>query len=335
MARTIGFIGAGLMGRGMARNLIRRGHSVRIYNRTRAKALEVAELGGKVVASPAAAARGADVVVTMLADPAAVLEVVEGDQGLLKTIQRGAVLIDSSTISPPTSLRVMRRLKAHGAHMLDAPVFGSKNEAEKGELGLIVGGEPKVLERVQDVLDCMGRTIYVGANGMGAYAKLVVNLVIASSLQAFNEGMVLATKAGIEPDLMFQIIQSSRARSGIIDMKAPQILKRDFSSFFPLRLMAKDMGLVLDTARVLKVAMPFARALKDIYSECLTEGLAEEDFAATIKWMEKNATSLPPATGSSRPRSASTSPPRLVQKFPLRPPASPGSICSAIGRFGD
>src|SRR6266705_1842801 len=227
MARTIGFIGAGLMGRGMARNLIRRGHSVRIYNRTRAKALEVAELGGKVVASPAAAARGADVVVTMLADPAAVLEVVEGDQGLLKTIQRGAVLIDSSTISPPTSLRVMRRLKAHGAHMLDAPVFGSKNEAEKGELGLIVGGEPKVLERVQDVLDCMGRTIYVGANGMGAYAKLVVNLVIASSLQAFNEGMVLATKAGIEPDLMFQIIQSSRARSGIIDMKAPQILKRD------------------------------------------------------------------------------------------------------------
>src|SRR6266498_4210002 len=153
MKRTIGFIGTGLMGRGMARSLIRKGHSVRIYNRTRAKAEEVAQSGGQVVDSPAEAAEGADVIVTMLADPTAVLAVVEGAEGLLTRVQPGAVLIDSSTISPPTTLHVMKQLKAKRAHMIDAPVFGSKNEAEKGELGFIVGGDREVLAQVQDVLD--------------------------------------------------------------------------------------------------------------------------------------------------------------------------------------
>jgi len=287
--RHIGFIGTGLMGCGMARNLIRKGHSVSIYNRTRSKAEEVAQLGGKVVDSPGEAASGADVIVTMLADPKAVMDVLEGDRGILSTVRRGTVLIDSSTVCPPTSLRVMERLKASGAHMLDAPVFGSKNEAEKGELGLIVGGEPAILARVQDVLDCMGRTIYVGPNGMGVYAKLVVNLVIASSLQAFSEGMVLATKAGIDAELMLQLIQSSRARSGIIDMKASQILKRDFSPFFPLRLMAKDMGLVMDSAKSLGIPMPLANALNESYAACMAAGLGNEDFAAMIKFLEKNA----------------------------------------------
>jgi len=289
MPRTIGFIGTGLMGRGMARSLIRKGHTVKIYNRTRAKAEEVAEIGGKVVSTPAEATEGSEVVVTMLADPAAVLNVIEGADGVLKTIARGAVLIDSSTVSPPICMRVLERLKASGAHMLDAPVFGSKNEAEKGELGLIVGGDREIVDRVKDVLDAMGKTIYVGANGMGAYTKLVLNLIIASTLQAFNEGMVLAAKAGIDPDLMFQVIQSSRARSGIIDMKAPQILKRDFSPFFPLKLMGKDMRLVLETAGALGVEMPFINTLSQVYANCIRDGLAEEDFAATIKYLEKQA----------------------------------------------
>jgi 3-hydroxyisobutyrate dehydrogenase-like beta-hydroxyacid dehydrogenase len=287
MAKTIGFIGTGLMGAGMARNLIRKGHHVKIYNRTRAKAEAVAAIGGRVVDSPAEATDGSEIIVTMLADPAAVLEVIEGPNGVARAIQRGAVLVDSSTVSPPTSLRVLERLKAAGAHMLDAPVFGSKNEAERGELGLIVGGEREIVDRVQDVLDCLGKTIYVGGNGMGAYTKLVVNLIVASTLEAFNEGMVLATKAGVDPDLMFKVIQSSRARSGIIDMKAPNILKRDFTPFFPLKLMGKDMNLALETAKVLGVQMPVVEALTGVYKECMRDGLAEEDFAATIKALEK------------------------------------------------
>jgi len=289
MQQSIGFIGTGLMGAGMARSLIRKGHTVRLYNRTRAKAEEVAERGGEVVDSPADAVRGADVVVTMLADPAALLGVVEGGDGILTTIQPGAVLIDSSTVSPPTTLRVLKQLKARGADMLDAPVFGSKNEADKGELGFIVGGERAVLERVQPLLDAMGRTLHVGDNGMGASAKLVVNLIMAGTLHAFNEAMVLATKAGIDSEAMLQIILSSRARSGIIEMKAPQILKRDFTPFFPLQLMAKDMRLVLETAAALNMELPLASALGGIYAGCVADGLAGEDFAATIKPLERSA----------------------------------------------
>jgi 3-hydroxyisobutyrate dehydrogenase-like beta-hydroxyacid dehydrogenase len=287
--KTVGVVGIGLMGRGMARSLVRKGYTVRLYNRTRAKAEEVAQLGGEVVDTPADAARGADVILTMLADPPAVMDVVEGESGILAAIRPGAVLIDSSTVSPPTTLRVLDLLKAKGADMIDAPVFGSKNEAEKGELGFIVGGKREVVARVQDVLDSMGRTIHVGGNGMGAYAKLVVNLVVASTLQAFNEGMVLATKAGIDPETMLQIIMSSRAKSGIIEMKAPQILTRDFTPFFPLQLMAKDLRLVVESAEALKIHLPFAASLKEIFAACLADGLAGEDFAAAIKPLERQA----------------------------------------------
>lgn len=289
MKTTIGFIGTGLMGAGMARSLIRKGHTVRIYNRTRAKAEEVARLGGVVVDSPAAAAEGAAFVVTMLANPEALLNVVEGENGLLAAMAPGSILIDSSTVSPPATLRVVGLLKSRGVHMLDAPVFGSKNEAEKGELGFIVGGEPAILALAQRVLDDMGRTIYVGGNGMGASAKLVVNLIIAGTLQAFNEGLVMANKAGIDSEAMVKIILSSRARSGIIEMKAPQILKRDFTPFFPLQLMAKDLRLISESAGALGLKLPLAATLEAIYGACLSNGLGEEDFAASFKLTEAQA----------------------------------------------
>lgn len=173
--------------------------------------------------------------------------------------------------------------------MLDAPVFGSKNEAESGTLGFIVGGEPAVLARAQSVLDAMGRTIHVGGSGMGAYAKLVVNLVIAGTLQAFNEGMVVATKAGLDPEVMLQIILSSRARSGIIEMKAPQVLQGDFSPFFPLELMAKDMRLVRESAEALGLRLPVADTLSRVYEACRAAGLGGEDYCATIKPLEAEA----------------------------------------------
>lgn len=287
--QTVGFIGTGLMGRGMARSLIRKGHRVRLYNRTRAKAEEVAEIGGTVVDSPAEAVRGADVVVTMLADPGALLAVVEGERGVCAAIRAGAVVVDSSTVSPPTTLRVRELLAERGAEMLDAPVFGSKHEAETGALGLIVGGERDVIARAQPVLDAMGRTIHVGGNGMGAYAKLVVNLVIAGTLQAFNEGMVVAAKAGLDTEVMLSVLLSSRARSGIIEMKAPQVLKRDFTPFFPLQLMAKDMRLVRESAAALELTLPLVETLSRVYEACLAAGLGGEDYCATIKPLEAQA----------------------------------------------
>jgi len=199
------------------------------------------------------------------------------------------VLVDCSTISPPASARVRALVEARGAHMLDAPVFGSRNEARSGGLGFIVGGDPAVLARVQDVLAMLGRTRLVGGPGCGVQAKLVGNLVIAASLHAYNEGLVLAAKAGIAAETMTDIILSSRARSGIIEMKAPPVLRGDFAPFFPLRLMAKDLGLVLDSARSLGAPAPLAEALHAIYAASLAAGLGDQDFAATIRPLEQAA----------------------------------------------
>jgi 3-hydroxyisobutyrate dehydrogenase-like beta-hydroxyacid dehydrogenase len=273
----------------MARSLLRHGHHVRLFNRTRSKAEEAAQAGGDVVDTPAEAARDADVLVTMLADPAAVVDVAEGPNGYLTGVRRGAVVIDSSTVSPATTARVARALAERDAHILDAPVFGSKGEAERGELGFIVGGDRQVLESVADVFASMGKTFYVGGSGMGCLAKLVVNSIIATTLQSFNEGMLLATRAGIAPDVMYEVIQSSRARSGIIEMKGPQVLKRDFSPFFPLHLMHKDLGLALDTANASKVPVFLLGALRQVYAACMAQGLGQEDFCASIKLLEQLA----------------------------------------------
>jgi 3-hydroxyisobutyrate dehydrogenase-like beta-hydroxyacid dehydrogenase len=287
MGRTIGFVGTGLMGRGMARSLLRKGHALRIYNRTRRKAEEVAQAGGQVADTPADAARGADVVLSMLSDPAAVAACFEGPHGILSTLQKGAVVIDSSTVSPPTTRKMAEQIRAKGGQMLDAPVFGSKNEAENGALGFIVGGDRAVFDSVQDVLACLGKSTYMGPSGMGATAKLVVNLVIAGELQAFHEGMVMATKAGLDPDLMYSVLMNSRARAGIFEMKGPNILKRDFSTFFPLRLMDKDMRLALETADALHLSMPLVRAVKEVLGACVSAGQAEEDFSSAIKHLER------------------------------------------------
>lgn len=287
MGRSIGFVGTGLMGRGMARSLLRKGHSLRIYNRTRAKAEEVARSGGTVADTPAEAARGADIVITMLADPKAVSDCFEGPDGILSTLGKGAVVIDSSTVSPPTTQKMAKSVTAKGASLLDAPVFGSKNEAENGNLGFIVGGDRAVFDSVQDVFACLGKSTYMGATGMGAYAKLVVNLVIASELEAFHEGMVLAMKAGLDPDLMYSVLMNSRAKAGIFEMKGPNILKRDFSAFFPLRLMDKDMRLALETADALKIPLPVVKAVKEVLGHCVAAGQAEEDFSSAIKHLER------------------------------------------------
>src|SRR5258708_5270103 len=289
MGRSIGFVGTGLMGRGMARSLLRKGHALRVWNRTRSKAADVAKAGAQVASSPAEAARGADVVFSMLADPDAVAACFEGPDGILSTLHKGAVVIDSSTVSPTSTKRLAGLVAAKGAQLLDAPVFGSRNEAENGSLGFIVGGDRAVFDSVQDVFSALGKSTYMGPSGMGASAKLVVNLVIASELQAFHEGMVLATKVGLDPDLMYGVLMNSRARAGIFEMKGPNILKRDFEAFFPLRLMDKDMRLALETADSLKLPLPVVSAVKSVLGACVSAGQSEEDFSSAIKHLARPA----------------------------------------------
>lgn len=280
------------MGRGMVRSLQRAGHEVRAWNRTRAKAEEAVGDASKVASTPAEAARGADVVISMLADPAALLAVYEGPEGALQGLRRGAVVIDSSTVSPPTIQKLAAGVEAKGAKLLDAPVFGSKNEAENGGLGFMVGGDAAVFEAMKPILvGGLGKSaVHMGPQGAGSAAKLVWNLVVSIHLEAVLEGLALAAKAGLDPGLMFDVLMTGRAKCGIAEMKGPPLLKGDFTPFFALKLMDKDLRLALETADALRVPMPALAAAKQVFTACMgTPGQADEDFSTIVKHHERVA----------------------------------------------
>ncbi len=287
---VVGFLGTGIMGRGMVRNLIKGGARLQVYNRTRSRAEEAVDGRARVVDTPAEAARGAGVVFTMLADPDAVLACYEGPNGLLEGLAPGTVVIDSSTISKPATLKIAALVEGRGGRFLDAPVTGSKREAEEGNLRFLVGGDAAVLETVRPVLDLMGTSVAMGPVGTGITAKLVNNLVVAAAMQAFNEGMVLAVRAGLDPDTMYSLLMSNpRARVGMAEVKGPLILKGDFTPAFALRLMRKDVRLAIETAAELGVKLPATEAAKSVFDAAMEEGSADEDFSAAIKHLERMA----------------------------------------------
>lgn len=286
----VSLLGTGLMGRGMVRSLLRAGHEVRAWNRTRAKAEEAVGNASHVAPTPAEAARGADVVLSMLADPAALLAVYEGPEGALQGLRRGAVVIDSSTVNPATIQRLAEGVEAKGASLLDAPVFGSKNEAESGGLGFMVGGDAAVFEKMKPIFSCLGKAAtLMGPRGSGSAAKLVWNLVVSVHLEAVLEGLALAAKAGLDPGLMYDVLMTGRAKCGIAEMKCPPLLKGDFTPFFALKLMDKDLRLALETADALRVPMPALAAAKQVFTACMGAGQAEEDFSTIVKFHERNA----------------------------------------------
>jgi 3-hydroxyisobutyrate dehydrogenase-like beta-hydroxyacid dehydrogenase len=285
MSQRIGFIGTGLMGSGMAATLARKGYGVTAYNRTRSRAEALASQGVAIASTPAAAASVADVVVSMLPHAGTLTELL-GD-GLAAALRPGTYLIDCSTASPSESQAVATRLGAAGVMMLDAPVFGSKDSAEVGELTFVVGGSSDAFEACRPVLDAMGRrTFYVGANGYGCYAKLGFNLVIAGTQQAFAEALALTGAAGVDPRLMTEIILAGRARSGIIEMKAPPILAGDFTPFFALKHMKKDLDLMVRTAREFDVSLPATSAIASVYGDAMTRGFGDLDFSAIIQMFD-------------------------------------------------
>lgn len=290
MTQSIGFIGLGIMGQPMATNLVRAGYKVTVFNRTRSKAEPLEKAGARVAISPAEAARDADVVISIVSDSAAAEEVILGKGGALETLRAGAIVIDSSTISPIVSRRLACHTAGKGAQMLDAPVTGSKHGAEKGELTFMIGGERAVLDRAMPVLQVLGKKhIYCGQNGSGLAAKLAQNVIQATMVEVFCEGFVLAAKAGVQPRTMFEIVQSSMARASLTDFKAPFIFKGDFTPYFPLKLMHKDLALAMEAAYAQGVAMPTAAAVKEVYGAAKAKGKGDQDYAAVITFLEEIA----------------------------------------------
>jgi 3-hydroxyisobutyrate dehydrogenase-like beta-hydroxyacid dehydrogenase len=290
MSQSIGFIGLGIMGQPMALNLVKAGFKLTVFNRTRDKAAPLEKAGAKVASSPAEAARDSEVMMTIVSDSAAVEEVVCGKEGILESIRSGAVLIDSSTISPTVSRKLACHLAGKGAKMLDAPVTGSKHGAEKGELTFMIGGEREVVEQMMPLLKVLGKKhIYCGPHGSGLAAKLAQNAIQATMLEIFCEGFVLAAKAGVQPQTLLEIIQSSMARAALTDFKAPFIFKGDFTPHFPLKWMHKDLTLAMETAYAHNVPMPTAAAVKEVYAAAKSQGKGNLDYAAVITFLEELA----------------------------------------------
>lgn len=282
---NITFLGTGIMGAPMAANLARAGHSVRVWNRTREKAEAT---GLPVVDTPAQGADGADVVWMCLGDNAAVEEVLGGEQGVLSAAKAGLIVADSSTISPRVSREWAERFAEKGATMLDTPVTGSRNGARAGQLVFIVGGPHEAVDTLDPLFKTMGqRVFHMGANGMGLATKLAMNLNIALIYQGFAEGLVLAEKSGVPAERLLEIIGSTMLRSGVIEYKHDAILKRDFNANFPLKLMLKDIGLMLDHAREMRVKLPALETVQEVYEIAAEEGLGNKDYIASLSLLEK------------------------------------------------
>ena len=290
--KTIGFLGTGLMGAGMARTLARKGYRVTAYNRTRSRLDALRDGGVTPAASPAEAARGADALVCMLPE-APVLTALLSADGLAAALRPGTFVIDASTSGPSAARALAARLEAYGVTMLDSPVFGSKDAAEAGELTFVVGGDRAAYDACLPLFAAMGqRSFYVGTSGAGCLAKLGFNLVIAGTLQSFAEALVL-TAGQIEPQQMFEIVMAGRARSGIIEMKAPRIMARDFTPFFALKHMDKDLRLMTEAARELGVKLPQAETLRGVYAAAAAAGLGDRDFCSIFEWIEGSRRPVP------------------------------------------
>ena len=274
------------MGRPMAANLVKAGHEVNIWNRTPGK--DVA--GAKSCASPAEAAKGREVVWMCVSDTKAVEQVLFGANGAAGALEKGALVVDSSTISPSASAQFAEKIRQRGGDFLDAPVTGSKIAAQSGSLIFMVGGKPDVIERVRPLFNAMGKTvIHMGDNGKGLAAKLAQNLQIAFIFEGLAEGLTLAKKMGVQPEKLFELIKSSMIRSGVAEYKEPFVLQRDYSPNFPLRLMHKDMHLMMDAARENGVKLPGLEKIDEIYEAASRAGYDDLDYAATIMLVEQMA----------------------------------------------
>lgn len=290
MAESVGFIGLGIMGEPMALNLVKAGYRVTVYNRTHKKTQSLEQAGAGVASTPSEAAQDGDYVVSIVSDSQASEEVIVGKEGVLQTVKPGAIVIDSATISPVVSRRLACATAGKKASFLDAPVTGSKHGAEKGELTFMIGGDRETFERALPLLKVLGKKhIYCGTNGAGLSAKLAQNAIQSTMVEVFCEGFVLAVKSGVRPEVMMEIVQNSLARAALTDFKAPFIFKGDFTPYFPLKWMHKDVTLAMEAAFAQGVPMPVTASVKEVYASARAQGKGDLDYAAVVTFLEELA----------------------------------------------
>ncbi len=290
MPEKVGFIGLGIMGMPMARNLLKAGFEVVVYNRTKSKAEQLTKEGAKKADSPRQLAMECPVVITIVSDTPDVEEVVLGKDGIIEGIKPGSVVIDMSTISPQATQRIAARLGQKEVHMLDAPVSGGEQGAIKGTLSIMVGGDAEVFERCKPIFEAMGKNIvHVGANGMGQTVKLMNQILLAGTLNAVAEALVFGQKAGVDLDKAINAIKGGAAGSWQLENLGPRIIKRDFSPGFMVDLIQKDLRLVTETAAAMKTPLPVTSLVHQMYYSLQSSGDGKSGTQALVKVLERLA----------------------------------------------
>lgn len=287
---NIGFIGMGTMGAPMAGRLIEAGHDLTIHNRTRAREEALAERGAARASSPKEAAAGADLVITMVSDTPDVEAVILGPDGAIHGMKEGVVFVDMSTISPTATREIARALEAKGVDMLDAPVSGGSEGASNGTLSIMVGGKADVLESLRPVLSVLGNTItHVGPIGSGQVTKAINQVIIAGTYAAVAEGVALGLAAGLNIDAAHQAVSGGAAGSWVLTNRADNMIADRYPLGFRTRLHRKDLGIALETARELGVALPVAAFVEQIETGLMKRGHGEEDVSNIARFFREQA----------------------------------------------
>src|ERR1700676_4655819 len=276
------------MGKPMGMNLLKAGFPLTVWSSTASRAGELVTAGAKLAPSPRELAANSEFVISIVSDPAALEEVLWGKNGAMQGLQRGSIYIDSSTVSPTLARKVATACEERGVHFLDAPVTGGDWGAKKGELVFIGGGDAVTPTEAEPVLRVLGKKwFHLGPNGAGQTIKLAMNLILALQVDALAEALALVTAAGLKGEGLVEVMQSSMARSGVLDIKAPNLLKGEYKPSFPLRLMHKDLGLALDLGNQIGVALPATAAAREIYSYVKGNAKEDLDYSAVMKFWRR------------------------------------------------
>ena len=283
MAEIVGFIGLGVMGKPMAKNLIKAGHALVVYNRSRAASDEVAAAGARAAASPADVARQATIIITMVPDTPDVELVLAGPDGVLSALQRGTIVIDMSSISPVSTQRLAKMVADTGATMLDAPVSGGEIGAINATLSIMVGGDEATFHRMKPILDVMGnaeRVVYIGRSGAGQICKICNQVAIGGALAGVSEAFALARKTGVDAARVRQALLGGFAASRVLEVHGERMLVDNYKPGFRARLYQKDLRLANEAAAVNGVSMPATAVVAQLLNSLIATGGADLDYAA-------------------------------------------------------
>jgi 3-hydroxyisobutyrate dehydrogenase-like beta-hydroxyacid dehydrogenase len=281
----VGFIGLGIMGEPMCRNVLAGGHDVVVYNRTPAKMAPLTSAGARAASSLAELVRRSEVVITMVSDPAAVRDVVTARGGLLSALSPGMTYIDMTTVSPETSREIATLVRGTGASFLEAPVLGSRRPAAEGTLVILTGGDAEVSRRSEPLLRTMGRkVVHMGDTGMAAHMKLIINQIMGTLLCVFAEAALTGMAAGLPAEKILEVIEDSVVASPAIRAKGPDMLgERVFTPHFPLKHALKDMRLAVEAGRKAGVPTPVTKAAFDLFAAALSGGFGDRDVSAVLR----------------------------------------------------